>query len=72
MRQRLGRRAATRAANLLAEEQQDNDGQRDQPVKWGELSHGGDLAPTEGWSDGGQNCFHDMRVVGDTELIRNG
>jgi len=34
--------------------------------------YGGDLAPTEGWSHGSQNCLHDMRIVGDTELIRNG
>jgi hypothetical protein len=27
---------------------------------------GGDLAPTEGWSHGSQNCLHDMRIVGDT------
>jgi hypothetical protein len=24
----------------------------------------GDSAPTEGWSHGGQNCLHDMRIVG--------
>jgi hypothetical protein len=27
---------------------------------------GDDLAPTEGWGDRGQNCLHDMRVVGNT------
>jgi hypothetical protein len=28
--------------------------------------YGGDSAPTEGWSDGSQNCLHDMRIVGNT------
>ena len=36
------------------------------------VQHIGGLAPTEGWSEGSQNCLHDMRVVGDTQLIRNG
>jgi|HubBroStandDraft_4_1064222.scaffolds.fasta_scaffold68016_3 hypothetical protein len=34
--------------------------------------YGGDSAPTESWSDGSQNCLHDMRIVGNTQLIRNG
>jgi hypothetical protein len=28
--------------------------------------YGGDSAPTECWSDGSQNCLHDMRIVGNT------
>jgi hypothetical protein len=28
--------------------------------------YGGDSAPAEGWSDGSQNCLHDMRIVGNT------
>jgi hypothetical protein len=28
--------------------------------------YGGNSAPTEGWSDGSQNCLHDMRIVGNT------
>ena len=31
-----------------------------------------DLVPAEGWSDRSQNCLHDMRIVGNTELIWNG
>jgi hypothetical protein len=33
---------------------------------------GGSLAPTKGWRDRSQNCLHDMRIVGNTELIWNG
>ena len=32
---------------------------------------GDDLVPTECWGDRSQNCFHDMRVVGNAQLIRN-
>ena len=28
--------------------------------------YGGNSAPTEGRSDGSQNCLHDMRIVGNT------
>jgi hypothetical protein len=33
---------------------------------------GDDLAPTEGRSDRCENCLHDMRIVGNTQLIWNG
>ena len=32
----------------------------------------GDLAPMESRSYGGQNRLHDMRVVGNTQLVRDG
>jgi hypothetical protein len=27
---------------------------------------GDDLSPTEGWSDCGENCLHDVHIVGNT------
>jgi hypothetical protein len=33
---------------------------------------GDDLVPTEGWGDRSQNCLHDVRIVGNTELIWDG
>jgi hypothetical protein len=32
----------------------------------------GDLAPIENWGDSGQNCLHDMRIVGNTQLVWDG
>src|SRR5580704_6700397 len=33
---------------------------------------GENLVPTEGWGDRSQNCLHDVRIVGNTELIWDG
>src|ERR1700678_1038970 len=33
---------------------------------------GDDLTPTESWSDSSQNCLHDMGIVGNTKLVRDG
>jgi len=36
------------------------------------LECGENLAPTERWGDRTQNCLHDVRIVGNTELIWDG
>jgi hypothetical protein len=38
-----------------------------QLLEWGE-----NLVPTERWGDRTQNCLHDVRIVGNTELIWDG
>jgi hypothetical protein len=30
------------------------------------------LAPIESWGDGSQNCFQNMRIVGNTQLVWDG
>jgi len=32
----------------------------------------GDLAPMQSWGDSRQNCLHDMRIVGNTQLVWDG
>ena len=36
------------------------------------LECGENLVPTERWGDRTQNCLHDVRIVGNTELIWDG
>jgi hypothetical protein len=44
------------------------------PLSRGEqlLECGENLVPTERWGDRSQNCLHDVRIVGNTELIWDG
>jgi hypothetical protein len=32
----------------------------------------GDSAPTQSWGDSRQNCLHDMRIVGNAQLVWDG
>ena len=36
------------------------------------LECGKNLVPTERWDNRSQNCLHDVRIVGNTELIWDG
>jgi hypothetical protein len=70
----------SRAKDKLFEERRRN--QKDERVAFAEFSSaypgnclnecGENLVPTERWGDRSQNCLHDVRIVGNTELIWDG